>query len=62
MRVTLSFKLPEEHLAINGSKYYLILQDLDDKLRSMIKYENKQKIDIQNVRDLIVQLKRDYEV
>jgi len=42
MKAVLKFKLPEErdehHLAIHGGDYYLCLWDLDQNLRSQIKY------------------------
>lgn len=57
MKAILEFDLPEEtdlyQYAINGSRYLYVLQELDNELRSLIKYENKEVISIEKVRDLI---------
>ena len=51
----IKFQLPEEqeehYDAINGSRYRAALQDFDNWLRSMIKYEDKFEIKTQEVRD-----------
>ena len=53
MKAILEFTLPEERdehqEALAGTKYLGILQDLDNELRSTIKYERK--VTLQDVRD-----------
>ena len=60
MKVNLIFDLPEEtedyNSAVNGAKYKFVLQDLDNKLRQLYKYENKKNIKIEDVRTLIYEL------
>lgn len=45
MKATLRFTLPEEQAefndAVNGGKWKLVLQELDDDLRTSIKYNPK---------------------
>lgn len=57
MKVILEFDLPEEtdlyQHAMNGTRYLYVLQELDNELRSLVKYENKEVISIEKVRDLI---------
>lgn len=57
MKAYLSFTLPEDEMehyyALNGSKYYICLQDIDEWLRSLSKYENKKLVKIDEVRGFI---------
>lgn len=39
--------------AIHGIDFYLVLEDLDNKLRAMEKYEDKEVIEIDKMRDMI---------
>jgi len=45
MKSTITFNLPEEQEelenALNGTKYKIILRDLDEMLRSRIKYDEE---------------------
>jgi hypothetical protein len=62
MKGILSFNLPEEtedfKLAQDGWKYKAILEEVDNELRKMFKYEDKTTIDITEVRQLINNLTR----
>lgn len=55
--LTLQFTLPEEEEslndALNGAKYKTVLQGIDRKLRDRLKYEWKDEIQTQEVRNLI---------
>lgn len=58
MRASLSFKLPDEEEAFefakNGLSYYSVLSNLDNYLRSKLKYEElteEQSTAYQNMRD-----------
>lgn len=57
MRAALFFNLPEEtndfELAQWGWEYKLVLDELDEKLRKMNKYEDIESIKITEVRKLI---------
>ena len=47
MKITMTFDLPdeaEEHrMALNGSKYLYALQEVDQKLRGILKYQDYTK-------------------
>jgi len=62
----LKFQLPEDKDlfidAQNGTSYSILLFDLDNWLRDMIKYELKNSISIQEVRDKINELKDEYNI
>lgn len=53
----LVFKLPEEreefHDAQNGVNYHIALVDLDNWLRALVKYEDKTKVTVDEVREKI---------
>ena len=60
MKAILEFTLPEEtdehELAVNGWKWQMILRQIDDKLRSRLKYETNTDWDyktIESIRHLI---------
>jgi hypothetical protein len=59
-KATLTFKLPEEdsehRLAINGHKYYSILWEFDQWLRSEMKYQDHETIQTESVRDKLREL------
>ena len=51
MKATLEFNLPEDELdlsnAINGNKFKLILWDMDQHLRNIVKYgENEEAVEV----------------
>ncbi len=63
-KATLTFQLPEEadefDLAYNGARLSVIIADLDNYLRSKIKYENlpeEQEKIYQEIRDKLLELK-----
>lgn len=60
MKVILEFTLPEEQhdfdLAIKGHHYLSVIQDLDDWLRTMVKYTDETQIDIDLVRTKLQEL------
>ena len=63
MRALLEFTLPEdseEHeLALKGSHYKSVIDDLDNWLRNMAKHEDKRDVEIEQVRCKIMELMRD---
>ena len=63
MKAKLIFELPEEQIefssATNGSKWRDVVWDLDQKLRSMHKYEDKNNVSIEDVRKMIRELMED---
>lgn len=65
MKVTLEFNLPEDKdelfRAQKGSDYYLILVELDRKLRDLAKYQNQKKIGIDTMRTLIREIAGEYD-
>lgn len=73
-KVTLEFKLPEEnhehHVAINGTKFYLALYDMQTQLRSARKYNsfnsevitNEQSEIIEKVEDFFHSVLDDYNI
>ena len=64
MKTTMVFSLPEEKtdftLAINGSKMYCTLWELDQWLRSEIKYGGREELD--EVRDKLRELMNDNHI
>lgn len=63
MKAYLVFKLPQENEeyenAVNGIKYRIVLEDLDDFFRSKVKYENKNYVRCDVVREKISELMND---
>lgn len=57
MKAKLVFNLPEEQsdlkFSMNGIKWALAMNDLDNKLRNMQKYENIENISIDDCREMI---------
>ena len=60
MKAYLVFKFPEDNQeyqdAMNGTQYKLVLDDLDDFLRSRVKYEDKNYIRCDDVRSKLSEL------
>lgn len=63
MKAILEFNLPEEaedHLhALNGIKYKIALDELDEWLRKLSKYEDKRGVKIDDVREKLRELSAD---
>lgn len=61
MKAILEFNLPEEednHLyALNGIKYSIVIDELDNWLRAKVKYEDQETIGIDEVREYLNNLK-----
>lgn len=66
MRVTMSFNLPEdreEHeAALQGGTLRAALEVFDNKLRNMLKYEDKKYIRIENVRKILNETLSEYDL
>lgn len=64
MKLTLTFKLPEEEAEYrmykNGPKYLSVIEDLDEYLRGRLKYENLDDVTyhaLESVRTKLKQLR-----
>jgi hypothetical protein len=59
MKATLTFNLPEDYeeykLAVNGSHYHYVIQQMDERLRCMNKYEEHSE----EVHDLVHTLREE---
>lgn len=68
MKATLEFNLPEDELdlsnAINGNKFKLILWDMDQHLRSIVKYsENEEEVRVaEELRDKLQEYFSQYNI
>lgn len=66
MKSYLSFKLPEQEqefqCAIQGQKLSIVLWDLDNWLRNMHKYEEKENVRIYDVRKKLRELLQDNDI
>jgi hypothetical protein len=68
MKATLEFNLPEDELdlsnAINGNKFKLILWDMDQHLRNMVKYsENEEEVRVaEELRDKLQEYFSQYNI
>ena len=66
MKVTLEFNGLEEQEeyndAMNGWKYKAIITDIKDMVRSKIKYENKNEINLEELRTYIFDKINEYNV
>jgi len=64
MKGTLEFDLLEEdaefRMALDGGKYLAVLQDLDNVLRNMSKYESIETVDVMKVRGMIQEFLEEY--
>ena len=63
MKVHLVFKLPEEQdeyqSCMDGSRYKILVEDLDNKLRALSKYQDIESVPVDDVRAMIRDLKSD---
>lgn len=63
MKSTLEFTLPEEReeldLALNAGKMACVISDLDNWLRSLQKYQDKDTVSVEEVREELHRLMRD---
>ena len=48
--------------ANSATNAYLVMFDLNEKLRSLYKYENKENIKISEVREMLVDLQTEYNI
>lgn len=65
MKITLEFNEEERNgmlYAIHGIDFLLALEDLDNKLRAMEKYENQETVEIDKVREMIREYMEDHSV
>lgn len=68
MKAILEFNLPEDELdlsnAINGNKFKLILWDMDQHLRSIVKYsENEEEVRVaEELRDKLQEYFSQYNI
>jgi len=68
VKATLEFNLPEDELdlsnAINGNKFKLILWDMDQHLRSIVKYsENEEEVRVaEELRDKLQEYFSQYNI
>jgi hypothetical protein len=68
MKAILEFNLPEDELdlsnAINGNKFKLILWDMDQHLRNMVKYsENEEEVRVaEELRDKLQEYFSQYNI
>lgn len=68
MKATLEFNLPEDEFdlsnAINGNKFKLILWDMDQHLRSIVKYsENEEEVRVaEELRDKLQEYFSQYNI
>ena len=64
MKGTLEFDLLEEdaefRMALDGGKYLSVLQDLDNVLRNMSKYESIETVEVMKVRGMIQEFLEEY--
>ena len=62
----LKYKLPEESeefdLAKNGALYSIVIENIYSELRRLEKYENKETLTIQEVRDIITGYMREWNL
>lgn len=61
MKATLEFNLPEEQeefdLANQARSLYCVIYELEDYLRDLVKYKNKETINLDELRQKIIDLK-----
>lgn len=66
MIATFSFNLPEEQEehndALRGGSYHAVIQDFDNWLRNAIKYEDKNEIKTQEVRDKLWEAMKEHDL
>ena len=65
MKATLEFSLPEEDLehemALKGSAYHSVIEELWSWLRSLEKYKGVESVSVEEVRDKLHELTRGLE-
>jgi hypothetical protein len=63
MKTILEFNLPEDleeyKLAFNGAKYHMCWDELFSHLRKLSKYENKESVSIDEIRQKMVEIQND---
>lgn len=61
MKATLEFNLPEEQeefdLVNQARNLYCVIYELEDYLRDLVKYKNKETINLDELRQKIIDLK-----
>ncbi len=66
MKAILEFNCPDEkselQLAIDGFKWKIVVEDVDRILRNKIKYENQETIYIEEVRNMITEVIKNWEL
>ena len=66
MKAIIEFNLPEdsdEHqIALDGWKWRIAVQEIDNKLRAMLKYEEKETFDIETMREFISSMLSDQNI
>jgi thymidylate synthase len=66
MKIAMWFNLPEDQedfdRASRAGRAERVLEDLDEELRRLWKYENKETIKIDQLRKIISDLKNEYDV
>jgi hypothetical protein len=66
MRATLSFKLPEEgvehYYALNGADMAFAIQEFQNWLRALDRYEGKSEVKIDEVRDKLSEILRERDL
>lgn len=65
MLAKLIFRLPEERedfeLAQNGWKYKSMIDDIYNKLRSLDKYTETESMTIEEIREMVREIEKEYE-
>lgn len=66
MKVTLEFDIPEEkeehYYALNGHLYSIVVDNILEHLRKMHKYKDKDVVNIDELRQFILEQLREYEL
>jgi len=66
MQAFLKFKFPEDEelfkLCIHAKDFYFILNNLDEWLRKLQKYDEKETLTIEEIRNKIYELLNEYDV
>lgn len=57
-----TFEVNAFRRANSATNAYLVMFDLNEKLRSLYKYENKENIKISEVREMLVDLQTEYNI
>lgn len=66
MKVTLEFDIPEEkeehYYALNGHLYSIVVDNIIEHLRKLTKYQNQDIVNIDDLRQFIVDQLKEYEL